>query len=172
MKGILDIWVGLDVCEYEGVFCFLFEDLNLFYFEVVLGIDFNEVYLKGFFVFEFGLFWEIGIFYVNSNCFYGIVLDLFWYMKILFEFDFSNNKFFGKFLEVVLDILCLEYLDICFNNFYGKLLREFFLKFLDVLFVNNNNFDGEIFENLGEFKVLVIVFVNNNFEGGILEFIG
>lgn len=93
-------------------------------------------------------------------------------MKMLFEFDFSNNKFSGIFFYVVLEIFNLVYFDICFNYFYGKLLREFFLKYFDVFFVNNCNFEGELLDIFGYVKILVMVFVNNNFYGKIFKDIG
>lgn len=171
-NGILDTWVGKDVCEYKGVFCSPPEDPNLSYLEVVSGIDLNEADLKGPLVPELGLLREIGLFHLNSNRFYGTVPDSFRYMKTLFELDLSNNHLTGEFPQVLLDIPLLEYLDIRFNKFYGKLPRELFSKRLDALFVNNNNFNGEIPDNLGESTVSALVLANNYLHGSIPKSIG
>ncbi|KAH9299821.1 hypothetical protein KI387_031503, partial [Taxus chinensis] len=122
-------WFGLDVYNYNGVFCSpVLDDANM---TVVVGIDLNHAESAGYLPLELGLLTDIALFHINSNRFCGIVPHSFMNMTKLFEFDISNNRFAGSFPMVVLSMPKLKYLDIRFNEFEGFLLKKLFDKDLD-----------------------------------------
>ncbi|XP_059432394.1 leucine-rich repeat extensin-like protein 6 [Corylus avellana] len=166
--GILDTWVGSDVCSYKGVFCADSQDeMDASPDPVVAGIDLNHANLQGTLVKELSFLTDISLFHLNSNRFSGTVPDTFTDLSSLQELDLSNNLFSGPFPAATLYIPNLVYLDIRFNKFSGPLPEDLFNKQLDALFLNNNQFEGELPQNLGNSPASVINLANNMFTGNI-----
>ncbi|XP_068652909.1 leucine-rich repeat extensin-like protein 6 [Aristolochia californica] len=165
-SGILNSWVGPDVCSYKGVFCSqLVESMPSGLF--VAAIDLNHANLKGCLVRELSLLFDLTVFHINSNRFSGTVPDSFRDLENLSELDLSNNQFSGPFPSVTLLLPSLIYLDIRFNHFTGSLPEGLFNKNLDAIFLNNNLFDGQIPQSLGNSPASVINLANNRFVGSI-----
>ncbi|XP_068648170.1 leucine-rich repeat extensin-like protein 4 [Aristolochia californica] len=165
-SGILNSWVGSDVCSYKGVFCSqLVESMPSGL--VVAAIDLNHANLKGYLVKELSLLSDLTVFHINSNRFSGTVPDSFRNLENLSELDLSNNQFSGPFPSVTLLLPSLIYLDIRFNRFTGSLPEELFNKNLDAIFLNSNLFDGQIPQSLGNSPASVINVANNRFVGNI-----
>lgn len=163
--GILDTWVGTNVCSYRGVFCT--ESQGMSTDLTVTGIDLNHASLQGSLVKELSLLSDLSIFHLNSNRFSGTVPGSFKDLVFLSELDLSNNQFSGPFPSVTLMLPRLLYLDIRFNNFSGQLPEELFTKFLDAIFLNNNMFEGQIPQSLGNSPASVITLANNRLSGSI-----
>eukprot|EP01018_Ginkgo_biloba_P006522 Gb_29819 [translate_table: standard] len=163
--GILNNWVGSDVCNYTGVFCAPPPDKSVD--QVVAGIDLNHAILTGTLVEELGLLNDSAIFHINTNYFCGSIPLGIKNLYILTELDLSNNQFSGYFPSVVLTLPKLVFLDIRFNNFQGTIPAELFNRNLDAIFVNNNNFEEEIPATLGNSPVSVLNFANNKLSGSI-----
>nr|GLL46823.1 leucine-rich repeat extensin-like protein 3 [Ipomoea trifida] len=167
---ITENWVGSDVCNYTGVFCWWAPDdpSEL----TVAGIDINHADVAGTLPHELGLLYDISLFHINSNRFCGTLPRSFSNLKLLFELDLSNNRFAGKFPSPVLQLSDLKYLDLRFNEFEGGIPAELFEMELDAIFVNNNRFSSELPGNLGNSKVSVIVLANNQFRGCLPRSLG
>lgn len=166
--GILNNWVGPNVCTYRGIFCSHSEDYmgnptDL----VVTGIDLNHANLQGTLVKELSFLTEISLLHLNTNRFSGIIPQSFRDLSSLVELDLSNNHFSGPFPATVLFIPNLLYLDLRFNSFSGPIPEDLFNKKLDAIFLNNNQFDGELPQSLGNSPASVINFANNKFSGSI-----
>ncbi|PWA96489.1 leucine-rich repeat protein [Artemisia annua] len=161
--GVINNWVGSNVCNYTGVFCY--ESLDNPKERTVAGIDLNHQDLAGKLPEHLGLLYDLGIFHINSNRFCGTLPLSFLNFKILFELDLSNNRFAGNFPHFVLELPELKYLDIRFNEFEGELPQQLFNKNLDAILVNNNRFSSSLPENVGNSRASVIVLSNNKFSG-------
>ncbi|KAB1209251.1 Leucine-rich repeat extensin-like protein 4 [Morella rubra] len=167
-QGILNSWVGSDVCAYKGVFCAdLQDEMGASLGPVVAGIDLNHANLQGTLVKELAFLTEMTLLHLNSNRFSGTIPDTFGDLSSLGELDLSNNQFSGPFPAVTLYIPNLVYLDIRFNKFSGPLPEDLFSRKLDAIFVNNNQFEGELPQNLGNSPASVINLANNKFSGNI-----
>uniref|UniRef100_A0A5B7ATS8 Cell wall hydroxyproline-rich glycoprotein n=1 Tax=Davidia involucrata TaxID=16924 RepID=A0A5B7ATS8_DAVIN len=166
--GILNTWVGSNVCTYKGVFCVESTDPET---EMagpsVAGIDLNHANLQGTLVKEVSLLTDMSLLHLNSNRFTGTLPESFKDLLSLKELDLSNNQLSGKFPSTVLLMPNLIYLDLRFNNFTGPIPEDVFNKQLDAIFLNNNNFDGGIPPNLGNSPASVINLANNKFNGEI-----
>lgn len=165
--GILNSWVGTNVCAYKGVFCSESQDYMGNPTLVVAGIDLNHANLQGILVKELSFLAEMSIFHLNSNRFSGPIPQNFRDLTSLTELDLSNNHFSGTFPTAVLLIPNLLYLDLRFNSFSGPIPEDLFNKKLDAIFLNNNQFDGELPQNLGNSPSSVINLANNKFTGNI-----
>nr|XP_043622511.1 leucine-rich repeat extensin-like protein 4 [Erigeron canadensis] len=157
-KGILNSWVGPNVCDYTGVFCSG---------RIVAGIDLNHGGLDGILVKELSLLKDMSLFHLNSNRFTGTIPDSFKDLLALTELDLSNNQFSGQFPTIILQIPNLVYLDLRFNMFSGPIPDSVFIKNLDAILLNNNNFQGEIPQSLGNSPASVINLANNKLTGDI-----
>ncbi|XP_071701247.1 leucine-rich repeat extensin-like protein 2 [Rutidosis leptorrhynchoides] len=157
-NGILNSWVGSNVCEYKGVFCAG---------NVVAGIDLNHGGLEGILVKELSLLKDMSLLHLNSNKFTGTIPDSLRDLLALSELDLSNNQFSGPFPNVILQIQNLVYLDLRFNLFSGPIPDLVFNKNLDAILLNNNNFEGEIPQSLGNSPASVINLANNKLTGDI-----
>lgn len=169
-KNITANWVGPDVCQYTGVFCWPAPD----YPEerTVAGIDINHGDIAGNLPHELGLLYDLALFHLNSNRFCGTIPQSFVNLKLLFELDLSSNRFAGKFPEHILQLPKLKYLDIRYNEFEGELPRGLFEKDFDAIFMNNNRFSFALPDNIGNSRVSVIVIANNKFEGCVPASLG
>ncbi|PSS20833.1 Leucine-rich repeat extensin-like protein [Actinidia chinensis var. chinensis] len=167
-SGILNTWVGSNVCSYKGVFCTDSQDeLGDPTGPVIAGIDLNHANLKGILVKELSLLTDMSLLHLNSNRFTGTIPYSFKDLSSLTELDLSNNQFSGPFPTQVLFAPNLLYLDLRFNNFSGPVPQQLFNKQLDAIFLNNNQFDGKIPSNLGNSPASVINLANNKFSGEI-----
>lgn len=101
-KNITTNWIGSDVCNYTGVFCYNAPDCPSQ--RTVAGIDINHGDIAGSLPNELGLLYDIALFHLNSNRFCGILPRSFLNLKLLFELDLSNNRFAGKFPCIVLHL--------------------------------------------------------------------
>ncbi|XP_031115530.1 leucine-rich repeat extensin-like protein 4 [Ipomoea triloba] len=165
--GILNSWVGSNVCDYKGVFCSDSQDFMGNPDEVVAGIDLNHANLKGVLVKELSLLTDLSLLHLNTNRFSGTIPETFRDLVSLTELDLSNNQFSGSFPITVLLIPNLLYLDIRFNSFSGPIPEQVFNKKLDAIFLNDNQFSGELPQSLGNSPASVINLANNNFSGSI-----
>jgi hypothetical protein len=166
--GILDTWVGSDVCSYKGVFCADSQDgMDASPGPVVAGIDLNHANLQGTLVKELSFLTDMSLLHLNSNRFSGTVPGTFTDLSSLQELDLSNNLFSGPFPAATLYIPNLVYLDIRYNKFSGPLPEGLFNKQLDAMFLNNNQFEGQLPQNLGNSPASVINLANNKFSGNI-----
>ncbi|XP_059634879.1 leucine-rich repeat extensin-like protein 6 [Cornus florida] len=171
--GILNTWVGSNVCAYKGVFCA--DSLDSDQTDVVeyptgtvvAGIDLNHANLQGILVKELSLLTDMSLLHLNSNRFTGSVPDTLKDLSSLTELDLSNNQFSGPFPTTTLFIPNLIYLDLRFNKFTGPIPEDLFDKKLDAILINNNQFDGEIPPNLGNSPASVINLANNQLNGEI-----
>lgn len=118
-KGILNSWVGSNVCDYKGVFC---QDSS------VTGIDLNHGGLEGILVKELSLLKDMTLLHLNSNSFTGTIPDSLKDLFALTELDLSNNQFSGPFPTIILQIPNLAYLDLRFNLFSGPIPNLVFTK--------------------------------------------
>lgn len=100
-------WVGEDVCNYTGVFCWPTPDYP--HELTVAGIDINHADIAGTLPQELGLLYDLALFHINSNRFCGAVPNSFVNFKRIHELDLSNNRFAGMFPRVVLDMPSLRY---------------------------------------------------------------
>lgn len=162
-KNITANWVGEDVCNYTGVFCWPTPEFP--HELTIAGIDLNHGDIAGSLPNELGLMYDLALIHLNSNRFCGSVPQSLVNMKRLHELDLSNNRLAGTFPEVFLQLPSLRYLDIRFNEFEGELPRKLFETDLDAIFVNNNRFSSALPNNIGKSRVSVIVLANNNFGG-------
>ncbi|XAR67073.1 hypothetical protein NMG60_11013502 [Bertholletia excelsa] len=166
-NGVLDSWIGSDVCNYRGIFCsdasaeLGGEETG----QVVAAIDLNRANLEGTLVPQLSLLTELSILHLNSNRFTGSVPQSFKALTSLSELDLSNNQFSGPFPTQALSIPRLKYLDLRYNDFTGPIPDELFNRGLDAIFLNNNQFSGEVPENLGNSPASVINLANNRFSG-------
>ncbi|KAL3535676.1 hypothetical protein ACH5RR_004137 [Cinchona calisaya] len=166
--GILNTWVGSNVCSYKGIFCSDAQDyMGNPIGPVVAGIDLNHANLRGNLVKQLSLLTELSLLHLNTNRFFGAIPESFKDLIYLTELDLSNNQFSGPFPTTTLLIPNLLYLDIRFNSFSGPIPEELFTKNLDAIFLNNNQFDGEIPQNLGNSPASVVNLANNKFTGNI-----
>ncbi|KAF8388886.1 hypothetical protein HHK36_025567 [Tetracentron sinense] len=165
--GILETWVGSNVCSYRGVFCADPQEMSTPPGLVVAGIDLNHANLQGSLVKELSLLSDMSLLHLNSNRFTGTVPNTFRDLSSLSELDLSNNHFSGPFPSVTLFIPNLKYLDLRFNNFSGPISEDLFNRNLDAIFLNNNQFEGPIPLNLGNSPASVINLANNKFSGNI-----
>ncbi|XP_022882509.1 leucine-rich repeat extensin-like protein 4 [Olea europaea var. sylvestris] len=163
-NGILNTWVGSNVCAYKGVFCADSQDSTG---PFVAAIDLNYANLQGVLVKQLSELADLSLIHLNSNRFSGTVPESFKDFSSLTELDLSNNKFSGPFPVTVLYIPKLKYLDIRFNSFSGSIPDDLFNKRLDAIFLNNNQFDSELPQNLGNSAASVINLANNKFSGNI-----
>lgn len=159
-KGILNTWVGSNVCDYKGVFCDSSKTL-------VSGIDLNHGGLEGILVKEISLLKDMSLLHLNTNRFTGTIPDSLKYLFALTELDLSNNQFSGPFPNIILQIPNLVYLDLRFNLFSGPIPDSVFIKNLDAILLNNNEFEGEIPQSLGNSPASVINLANNKLSGDI-----
>ncbi|KAD5317408.1 hypothetical protein E3N88_17354 [Mikania micrantha] len=162
-KGILNSWVGSNVCTYKGVFC---ADSSVSG-TTVAGIDLNHGGIEGILVKELSLLKDMSLLHLNSNRFSGTIPDSLKDLFALTELDLSNNQFSGSFPTITLQIPNLLYLDLRFNLFSGPIPDSVFNKNLDAILLNNNNFDGQIPQNLATSPASVINLANNKFTGDI-----
>ncbi|KAK4388883.1 Leucine-rich repeat extensin-like protein 7 [Sesamum angolense] len=162
-KNMTTNWVGPDVCNYKGVFCWPAPDNTCE--RTVAGIDINHADIAGSLPRELGLLYDLALFHLNSNRFCGTIPQSFVNLRLLFELDLSNNRFAGKFPEVVLHLPSLKYLDIRYNEFEGELPKGLFDKDFDAIFINSNRFSSALPDNIGNSPVSVIVMANNMLEG-------
>ncbi|KAL6218727.1 hypothetical protein ACLB2K_011936 [Fragaria x ananassa] len=102
----------------------------------------------------------------------GIVPKVFRRLKLMFEFDISNNRFVGQFPTVVLEWPEIKYLDLRFNQLEGELPPSLFLSSLDAIFLNNNKFNSTIPDTIGNSTVSVVTFAFNQFSGCLPSGIG
>ncbi|PIN14337.1 Leucine-rich repeat (LRR) protein associated with apoptosis in muscle tissue [Handroanthus impetiginosus] len=166
--GVLNSWVGPNVCSYKGVFCSETRDfIGNPVGTVVSAIDLNHANLQGTLVKELCFLTELSILHLNSNRFSGGVPLSFRQLESLTELDLSNNHFSGPFPTPILYIPNLVYLDLRFNTFSGPIPPELFNKKLDAIFLNNNLFTGQLPDNLGNSPASVINLANNKFTGTI-----
>ncbi|XP_073305250.1 leucine-rich repeat extensin-like protein 7 [Primulina huaijiensis] len=156
-------WVGSDVCNYTGVFCWPAPDDP--FQRTVSGIDITHSDIAGHLPHELGLLYDIALFHVNSNRFCGTIPQSFLNLKLLFEIDLSNNHFSGKFPDLLLQLPTLKYLDIRYNEFEGELPNKLFEKEFDAILLNNNKFSSSLPDNIGDSPVSVLVMANNKLEG-------
>ncbi|KAJ0779583.1 putative leucine-rich repeat-containing, plant-type, leucine-rich repeat domain superfamily [Helianthus annuus] len=161
-KGILNSWVGSNVCDYKGVFCAESGSTT-----IVAGIDLNQGNLEGILVKELSLLKDISLLHLNTNRFSGTIPNTLKDLFALTELDLSNNQFSGSFPFVTLQIPNLLYLDLRFNLFSGPIPDLVFNKNLDAILLNNNNFDGQIPQSLPNSPASVINLANNNLTGDI-----
>jgi len=92
--------VGVDVCNYEGIFCAkALDDPNL---HVLGGIDLNHANITGHLPQELGFLTDLALFHINTNRFYGSVPTGFVNLGLLFELDLSNNRFTGLFPTTII----------------------------------------------------------------------
>ncbi|KAL8208444.1 hypothetical protein R6Q57_007856 [Mikania cordata] len=162
-KGILNSWVGSNVCTYKGVFC---ADSSVSG-ATVAGIDLNHGGIEGILVKELSLLKDMSLLHLNSNRFSGTIPDSLKDLFALTELDLSNNQFSGSFPTITLQIPNLLYLDLRFNLFSGPIPDSVFNKNLDAILLNNNYFDGQIPQNLANSPASVINLANNKFTGDI-----
>ncbi|CAK9146149.1 unnamed protein product [Ilex paraguariensis] len=166
--GILNTWVGSNVCSYKGVFCSEPRDAMVGTTSlVVAAIDLNHANLQGTLVNELSLLTDVSLIHLNSNRFTGTIPESFNELTSLTELDLSNNHFSGSFPTTTLLIPNLLYLDLRFNFFSGPIPEGLFNKKLDAIFLNNNNFDGQLPQNMGNSPASVINLANNKFSGDI-----
>ncbi|GJR06071.1 leucine-rich repeat extensin-like protein 4 [Tanacetum coccineum] len=157
-KGILNSWVGPNVCDYKGVFC-----TN----SLVAGIDLNHAGLEGTLVKELSLLKDMSLLHLNTNRFSGTIPDTLRDLSALTELDLSNNQFSGPFPTITLQIPNLVYLDLRYNLFSGPIPDQVFNKNLDAILLNNNNFNGPIPQSLTNSPASVINLANNKLTGDI-----
>ncbi|KAJ4716390.1 Leucine-rich repeat family protein [Melia azedarach] len=163
-------WVGTDVCTYNGVFCATaMDNSNL---KVVASIDLNGADIAAHFPPEMGLLTDLTIFHMNSNRICGIIPETFTNLKLMHEFDVSNNRLVGPFPKVSLTWPENRYIDFRYNNFEGELPPELFTGKLDAIFLHNNRFSGCIPSTIGYSIASVVTFAHNNFTGCIPRSIG
>lgn len=166
-KGLLNSWVGSNVCGYKGVFCAdPSDEMGDPSEPVVAGIDLNHGNLEGILVKELSLLTDLTLLHLNSNRFTGTI-PLLNDLYALTELDLSNNQFTGPFPISVLQVPNLLYLDLRFNSFSGPIPQDLFNKNLDAIFLNNNFFSGEIPQNLANSPASVINLANNKLTGAI-----
>ncbi|CAI9096090.1 OLC1v1032162C1 [Oldenlandia corymbosa var. corymbosa] len=80
-------WVGSYVCNYIDVYCApVLDNPNN---TTVAGIDLNHADIAGYLPEELGLLTDLGLFYINSNRFCGIIPKKFKNLNVLFELDLS-----------------------------------------------------------------------------------
>ncbi|CAI0444511.1 unnamed protein product [Linum tenue] len=156
-------WVGPDVCNYTGIFCFPAPDNTSI--QTVAGIDLNHADIAGQLVDELGLLADLALIHLNTNRFCGTVPQTFKKMKLLYELDLSNNRFAGRFPSAVLNIPGLKYLDIRYNEFEGRIPSRLFDKHLDAIFLNHNRFQSQLPPNIGSSPASAMVLAGNNFRG-------
>ncbi|KAF9588797.1 hypothetical protein IFM89_016118 [Coptis chinensis] len=137
-KNFTSNWYGLDVCNYNGVYCAPARDDR--HIITVAGIDLNHGNIGGSLPEELGLLTDLAVFHINSNRFCGTILKSFQNLRLLYELDVSNNLFAGQFPEVVLCLSSLKFLDIRYNDFKGDVPNKLFDMKPDALFINNNKF--------------------------------
>nr|GEU86704.1 hypothetical protein [Tanacetum cinerariifolium] len=157
-KGILNSWVGSNVCDYKGVFC-----TN----SLVAGIDLNHAGLEGTLVKELSLLKDMSLLHLNTNRLSGTIPDTLRDLSALTELDLSNNQFSGPFPTITLQIPNLVYLDLRYNLFSGPIPDQVFNKNLDAILLNNNNFNGPIPQSLTNSPASVINLANNKLTGDI-----
>ncbi|KAI3787118.1 hypothetical protein L1987_41340 [Smallanthus sonchifolius] len=162
-KGILNSWVGSNICDYKGVFCADSSGSGT----IVAGIDLNHGNLEGILVKELSLLKDMSLLHLNSNRFSGTIPDTLKDLFTLTELDLSNNQFSGPFPITTLKIPNLVYLDLRFNLFSGPIPDFVFNKNLDAILLNNNNFDGQIPQSLANSPASVINLANNKLTGDI-----
>ncbi|KAK1408550.1 hypothetical protein QVD17_40422 [Tagetes erecta] len=162
-KGILNSWVGSNVCDYKGVFCAESPQSGT----IVAGIDLNHGGLEGILVKELSLLKDMSLLHLNSNRFSGTIPDSLKDLFALTELDLSNNLFSGSFPIITLQIPNLVYLDLRYNLFSGPIPDLVFNKNLDAILLNNNNFEGQIPQTLANSPASVINLANNKLTGDI-----
>ncbi|KAI3775559.1 hypothetical protein L1987_50138 [Smallanthus sonchifolius] len=167
-RGLLNSWVGSNVCAYNGVFCAdPSDEMSDPSQPVVAGIDLNHGNLEGILVKELSLLTELSLLHLNSNRFTGTIPQTLNSLFALTELDLSNNQFSGPFPLSTLQIPNLLYLDLRFNSFSGPIPQDLFNKNLDAIFLNNNFFSGQIPPNLANSPASVINLANNKLTGAI-----
>ncbi|KAL2544770.1 Leucine-rich repeat extensin-like protein 3 [Forsythia ovata] len=149
-KNITGDWIGHNVCNYTGVFCWPAPDDPSQ--RTVAGIDINHADIAGNLPHELGLLYDITLIHINSNRFCGVIPQSFLNLKLLYEIDLSNNHFAGKFPEILLQLP-------------SEIPKELFEREFDAIFINNNRFSSQLPDNIGKSSVSVIVLANNEFQG-------
>lgn len=82
-KGILNSWVGSNVCDYNGVFC---QDSS------ITGIDLDHGGLKGIFIKELSLLKDMTLLHLNNNSFIRTIPDSLKDLFALTELDLNNKS--------------------------------------------------------------------------------
>ncbi|CAJ1924334.1 unnamed protein product [Sphenostylis stenocarpa] len=170
-------WRGRNPCNFKGVRCASYPDAEKEL--AIAGIDLNGAGLSGKNrtpLLLSGLLDripELTFFHVNSNNFTGGIPTEITQYKYFYELDLSNNKLKGEFPKEVLQSTQLVFLDLRFNSLYGPIPPQLFLmKYLDVIFINNNQFTGTLPDTFASTPARFLTFANNQLTGPIPPSIG
>ncbi|KAL0330301.1 UNVERIFIED_CONTAM: Leucine-rich repeat extensin-like protein 6 [Sesamum radiatum] len=153
-KNMTTNWVGPDVCNYKGVFCWPAPDNTCE--RTVAGIDINHADIAGSLPRELGLLYDLALFHLNSNRFCGTIPQSFVNLRLLFELDLSNNRFAGKFPELVLHLPSL-------NNRFSALPDNIGNSPVSVIVMANNMLEGCLPASLGSMAATLneLIITNN-----------
>ncbi|QCD91935.1 LRR receptor-like serine/threonine-protein kinase FLS2 [Vigna unguiculata] len=170
-------WRGSDPCNFKGIRCAQYPDAEKQ--RAIAGIDLNGAGLSGknrtplLLSGILDRIPELTFFHSNSNNFTGAIPTEITKYEYFFELDLSNNKLKGEFPKEVLQSSQLVFLDLRFNGLYGPIPPQLFnLKYLDVIFINNNQFSGTLPDAFGSTPARYLTFANNQLTGPIPASVG